>query len=137
VKENTKELILIDDYAHHPNEIKSLLETVIEYRNSMRKSAKIRVLFQPHLYSRTNEFQAQFAEVLQMVDMAIVTGIYAARELETKEINANTIAKRFTNKKTHFAIEDKYIAKQEFSKYFTAGDILLIVGAGDINEIFD
>jgi UDP-N-acetylmuramate--alanine ligase len=127
-------ITLIDDYAHHPTEIEALLNLVI----SSKPKGKIRTLFQPHLYSRTKTFAKEFANALSLADEVIVTGVYAAREPYDKTINANTIAKHINKKEASvFAIEDLEKACEKLAQDGKKGDILLLVGAGDIGTMGD
>ena len=125
---------LVDDYAHHPTEIKELLKTVknMDYKN-------IRVVFQPHRYSRTWKFMDEFSASFSDADKVYLTDIFSASEKNNHQISltdfAAQIAENSNVKCQHLAdfdkIADKLIAESE------AGDIILCVGAGDITELSD
>lgn len=132
-----KNILLIDDYAHHPTEVRKLLEAVIQLRDRFMQDSKILVLFQPHLYSRTQDFAQDFANSLALADFCIVTGVYAARESFRNDINGQTISVNFQNKQTHFSIENKFDAAKKIEQIAKNNDIVLTVGAGDIDEVFN
>jgi UDP-N-acetylmuramate--alanine ligase len=118
--------IVIDDYAHHPQELAATLR-------SAKNMAFERVicLFQPHTYTRTKAFMAEFAKALSLADLALVTDIYAARELPIPGVSANELAKLvpdslYTPSLTEAAEALKSLAKP--------GDCILVCGAGNVNE---
>jgi len=125
---------LVDDYAHHPTEIKELLKTVknMDYK-------KIRVVFQPHRYSRTWKFMDEFSASFSDADQVYLTDIFSASEKNNHQISltdfAAEIAENSNVECQHLAdfdeIADKLLAESE------AGDIILCVGAGDITELSD
>lgn len=116
--------VVIDDYAHHPDELKASINSV----KSLYPGRKLHVIFQPHLYSRTRDFAPQFAEALSGADEVWLTEIYPARELPipgvTSEIILNDI--KCTNKSI---CEKKFLIDRIKNHNF---DILLTVGAGDV-----
>lgn len=127
---------VVDDYAHHPTEIAALL------RAARRRypSAQLRVLFQPHLFSRTRSFADQFAQALALADDVIVTGIFPAREKQEDfaDIHASTIvdAARAQGLSTPMeAVEDMREAALRLVARASAGDVLLTVGAGSITAM--
>lgn len=115
---------IIDDYAHHPDEIKASIKSV----KALYPDRKITVAFQPHLYSRTRDFAPQFAEALSLADEVILLDIYPAREEPIPGVTSEIIFDRITSPaKTLIRKEDliKTIKNSNF-------EILLTVGAGDI-----
>lgn len=116
-----------DDYAHHPGELKALLDAVepLGYK-------RVIVVFQPHTYSRTNALFDDFVEQLRRPDMTILAEIYAAREQNTIGISARDISKEIPNSMYFSGFEEI-----EKSLRWTAapGDIILTVGAGDIYKV--
>ena len=125
--------VIIDDYAHHPTEIRATLTSAAELDHN-----KIWCVFQPHTYSRTRTLWKEFSESFDNVDELIITDIYAARELPdgvtTSEKLAEDIKKRGVNVryiKDFDAISD--ILKNELSK----GDIAFTMGAGNVVDIAD
>ena len=77
---------IIDDYAHHPQEISASLATALNYPHQ-----KLWVVFQPHTYTRTRAFLDEFAEALSMADEVILADIYAARETDNLGISSERI----------------------------------------------
>jgi len=123
-----------DDYAHHPTEIEALLKGV----RPVAGEGRVIVLFQPHLYSRTTAFADRFATALAHADLAVVTGVYRAREDFNPNVGAHTIIEAAPKNTEHLlAVEDKHQAAQLVAHSARSGDILLLVGAGDVNQLAD
>ena len=127
---------VVDDYAHHPTEIAALL------RAARRKytSSTLRVLFQPHLFSRTQAFANEFAKSLALADDVIVTGIFPAREKQEDfpNINAETIVKAAKSQNLDVkieAVDDMREAALKLTLRAKSGDVLLTVGAGSITAM--
>jgi UDP-N-acetylmuramate--alanine ligase len=119
--------VYIDDYAHHPEELKACIASV----KKLYPNHKLTTIFQPHLYSRTRDFADGFAEALDMTDELLMLDIYPARELPIEGVDAHTILSRMK-------LQDKrLLSKQEVIKYVQAQqpELLLTVGAGDIDQI--
>ena len=127
IKKNN--LILIDDYAHHPTEINALHQAVTE----MYPNHKKQIVFQPHLFSRTKDFGVEFAESLSAFDEIILLDIYPAREKPIEGITSNWLLKMINN-------DCKVIAqKNQLSTMLKDSDCMvkLMVGAGDIGAEVD
>lgn len=125
----TAERVYIDDYAHHPEELKACFAAVRE----LYPGKKLTVIFQPHLFTRTRDFAAAFAEVLSTVDDLVLLDIYPARELPIAGINAEFLLDQIS-------IQDKKILnKTQVLGYIEAKDpaVLLTVGAGDIDTLVE
>lgn len=128
-KEN---VIYIDDYAHHPNEVNALLFSV----SKMYPNAEINVVFQPHLFSRTKDLATEFAEALSQANEVVLLPIYPARELPIKNVSSQLILDKIKS-------ENKQIlAKEEIEKWLEEKikniekkQIILTVGAGDIDRL--
>ena len=118
---------ILDDYAHHPTEIAATLHTARQLC-----SGKLRVLFQPHLYSRTYNFAARFAQALQIADSVVVTSVYAARETPDAGAEGNIITEQLPGAAF---IPDKEAAAREIAAGAKAGDFILTIGAGDVTEL--
>lgn len=126
----SNDFVLIDDYAHHPTEISATLAAV-----KARWNRRTLVVFQPHLYSRTANFYREFAGSLSAADIVIVTGIYPARELPIAGVTSKMIVNECNNPdKVHY-IEDKFRAADFIKRIFKSGDVVITMGAGDINRI--
>ena len=89
----TKNLVYIDDYAHHPEELRALISGA----KTLFKQRKCTVIFQPHLYTRTRDFADGFAEVLDMADEVILLPIYPARELPIEGVTSQMILNKMKN----------------------------------------
>lgn len=127
---------VVDDYAHHPTEIDALL------RAARRRypNASIRVLFQPHLFSRTRSFAHEFASALSLADDVIVTGIFPAREKQEdfSDIHASTIvdvARKDDITSNIEAVEDMREGALKLASRAKNGDVLFTVGAGSITAM--
>ena len=118
--------ILIDDYAHHPNEIKAIYESV----KSLYPEKSIMAIFQPHLYSRTQDFMNQFAQVLSKFDEVTLLDIYPAREEPIKGVNSNKLLNQINNSNKNLV--DKLELKQVVKD--SKADVFIIMGAGDISD---
>jgi UDP-N-acetylmuramate--alanine ligase len=117
-------LVFIDDYAHHPTAINAIYEAVSE----MYPGATVMVIFQPHLFSRTQDFADEFAASLSQFEEVCLLDIYPARELPIKGVTSEWILSKMTN--TH----KKVIAKNEIVSEIkkSKAKIILTIGAGDI-----
>jgi UDP-N-acetylmuramate--alanine ligase len=121
--------IYIDDYAHHPEEIKAFLSSV----RVMFPDKKLTGVFQPHLYSRTRDFASEFARSLEMLDMLILMEIYPAREEPIPGINASVIFDQVRLK------EKVLVSREQLMKVIREHEpeLLVTMGAGDINQFVD
>ena len=124
---NTEELVYIDDYAHHPNEIKTLLESV----KMLYPKREITLIFQPHLYSRTRDFADEFADVLATADHLILLEIYPAREEPIEGITALWLAGKI--KKLNVPVCQKYQLINVLKG--REPEVLITAGAGDIDAM--
>ncbi len=127
-------ILIVEDYAHHPTEIASTLEAV-----RLLEPNRIICIFQPHLYSRTNFFCDEFARVLCKTDLAIVTDIYPSREAPMDGVDAGMVvdAAHAMGGRHVELINDMYTVPAMLSKQLQPGDLVLVLGAGNINRICD
>lgn len=121
-------ITVIDDYAHHPTEVEATLMAAREYAGEGRVIA----LFQPHLYSRTQNFAAEFAQALSLADRAIVTAVYAAREDPIPGVEGSLISDLMAGGEF---VEDRAEAAAHAADVASAGDVILTIGAGDVTEL--
>ena len=132
-----KRVTVVDDYAHHPTEISALMDAA---RRRYPKGA-VRVLFQPHLFSRTEIFAREFAEALAKADDVIVTGIFPARERQADfpQVGPRTIADRAPEEaRGRFrCVDDMHVAAQMMAMRAHHGDVVFTVGAGDVTAMGD
>ncbi len=116
--------VVIDDYAHHPDELKASIRSV----KDLYPHRKLTVIFQPHLYTRTRDFAPQFAEALSLADEVILLNIYPAREQPIPGVTSEIIFRDI--KCANKVICDKTDLINTIKNYNF--DILLTVGAGDV-----
>ena len=121
--------LIVDDYAHHPTEIRATLDAA---RRGYPKR-RIVALFQPHLYSRTRDFAREFAESLRVADVALVAPIYAAREKPIEGITSKLIAEAAEGVEFLELSNDEII--EELRGRLESNDLFITLGAGDVNEI--
>jgi UDP-N-acetylmuramate--alanine ligase len=121
------DLIFIDDYAHHPTEIKALVSSVKE----LYPAKKITGIFQPHLFSRTKDFADDFAIELSQLDEVIVLDVYAARELPMNGVDAEFLLNKVTSSNKRKETKETVIGSLDRNKL----EVLLTIGAGDINTL--
>jgi len=130
-------LVFIDDYAHHPEELKALITGA----KTLFPQRKCTVIFQPHLYSRTRDLADGFASSLDLADEVVLLPIYPARELPLEGVNSNMILDQM--KGDYKSVMDKqellnWIASdfaQTVNRDF--GEILITAGAGDIDMLLE
>ena len=118
---------IIDDYAHHPDELRASIRSV----KKLYPGKRLTVIFQPHLYSRTNDFYREFADALSEADEVMLLPIYPARELPMPGVTSELILNEIKCDKK------RMLAKEELVDTIKKGnfEILLTAGAGDIADI--
>ena len=121
--------LIVDDYAHHPTEIRATLDAA---RRGYPKR-RIIALFQPHLYSRTRDFAREFAESLRVADVAIVAPIYAARERPIEGITSKLIADAAEGVEFLEGSNDEIVV--QLRRRLESNDLFITLGAGDVHEI--
>ncbi len=122
-----KRFVMIDDYAHHPAEISTMLTSVRE----MYGERKVTVVFQPHLYTRTRDFAPEFAKALSLAHRVLLLDIYPARELPIEGVNSQMLANLMKNVDVQMTTKETLvddILKQPL-------DILVMMGAGNIDAM--
>lgn len=121
------DLVYIDDYAHHPEEIRAIITAV----KKLYADKEVTVIFQPHLYTRTRDFGTQFAEVLALADRVVMLDIYPARELPIPGITAQWLLDMIPT------ANKVLVRKEEVVNYLKNNrpQVLLTVGAGDIDRL--
>ncbi|MCB4798803.1 UDP-N-acetylmuramate--L-alanine ligase [Neotamlana laminarinivorans] len=120
----TDDLVFIDDYAHHPEEINAVHQAVRE----MYPNKKVLAIFQPHLFSRTQDFADEFAISLAKFDELFLLDIYPARELPIKGVNSSWLLSKIDNNNKKLVSKEHLINEIKS----TQADIVLTIGAGDI-----
>jgi UDP-N-acetylmuramate--alanine ligase len=120
----TDETVYIDDYAHHPEELRAFITSV----RALYPGRHITGIFQPHLYTRTRDFANEFAKSLDLLDTAVLIPVYPARELPIPGIDSRMLLEKMS-------IESKYaISKEDVPQFLKThpSQVLLTMGAGDI-----
>ena len=121
------ELVFINDYAHHPEELKAVISAVQNFYSDK----KITGVFQPHLFSRTRDFSTEFAQALDLLDECVLLDIYPAREKPIEGITSETISKQMKLKNKQLASKNTLISLLKNRKI----EVLLTMGAGDIDDL--
>ena len=127
IRINNKKVVYIDDYAHHPEEIRATVEAV----KMLYPNKKILGIFQPHLFSRTRDFAPEFAKSLLPLDVVALLNIYPARETPIEGITSSTILNLIEH-------QNKYVIEKEDLLPFIQEqtfEVLLTMGAGDIGQM--
>ena len=119
---------VVDDYAHHPTEVRALMRTA---RRAVGQGRVI-VLFQPHLFSRTEAFAADFADALEPADEVVLTAIYAAREDPRPGVTSELVTSRLPGARY---VPDAEEAARTVADLARPGDLVLTVGAGDVTAL--
>ena len=124
-----KSFVFIDDYAHHPKEIDAVYQAITE----MHPNRKVTAVFQPHLFSRTQDFGEEFAHSLSVFDAVLLLEIYPARELPITGINASWLLEKIT------APFKKLVTKSALFDVIKSIDnpVLVTMGAGDIGTLVE
>ena len=126
---NTETLVYIDDYAHHPEEVSTTIDTTKE----LYPLRKLIVVFQPHLYSRTKDLANEFADSLQRADDLVLLDIYPAREKPIIGIDSYMLLDLCDNPKKEVCSKDKLLSILDNKDI----DVLLTLGAGDIGTLVE
>lgn len=126
---NTDKFVYIDDYAHHPEEIKACINSV----KDLFPGKKVTGIFQPHLFSRTRDFADEFATSLGLLDNVILLDIYPARELPIEGINSMMLLNKIKILNKQLVNKTEIIDKLDCIK----PEILLTMGAGDIDQLVE
>ncbi len=125
----SNDLIVIDDYAHHPVELKALLQSA----RALFPNKKVSILFQPHLFSRTRDFAEGFADSLSMADEVLLLDIYPARELPIQGVTSDIIFNKLkSNEKKKCTLENAVNLISKLSL-----EVLIIAGAGNIDQLIE
>ncbi|MBR1549395.1 MAG: UDP-N-acetylmuramate--L-alanine ligase [Bacteroidales bacterium] len=122
-----KELVYIDDYAHHPNELRSTIEAV----RYLYPGKRVVGIFQPHLYTRTRDFADEFASVLQTLDEVIMMSIYPAREKPILGVTSSMVLRKMDTMSKYLCTPDQVLELVPA----LCPDVVLTLGAGDIDRL--
>ena len=123
-------VVVVDDYAHHPTEVRATLDAAAEAYPERRLVA----VFQPHLYSRTRDFLDEFAHAFLAADTVVLTDIYPAREQPIEGVTGDLLperARRYGHRDVHY-VADKAALPDYLAALVKPGDLVLTMGAGDV-----
>ncbi len=120
-------VVYIDDYAHHPTELKAAISAARE----LYEGKKVAGIFQPHLFSRTRDFMDEFAAALKMLDEVILLDIYPAREKPIEGITSQALLDKIDIENKKLFSKDELL---DFMKIWN-GEVLMSLGAGDIDQL--
>lgn len=124
-------IVVVDDYAHHPTEIRATLDAAKQYPHK-----KLWCVFQPHTYSRTKALFGGFSSAFYDADKVIVTDIYASREKNKGEIHSKDLVDGINKNSRNAVYEDDFNHIVEvIANEVEPGDLVLTMGAGDINKL--
>jgi UDP-N-acetylmuramate--alanine ligase len=125
-------LVFVDDYAHHPEELRALISGA----KSLFSDLYCTVIFQPHLFTRTRDFQAEFAESLGLADKVYLLPIYPAREKPIEGVTSAIISDKMDKEKVSLVGKDEIpaIIKDKVQKGINK-ELLIVAGAGDIDTL--
>ena len=131
-------LVFIDDYAHHPEEIAALIKSA----KSLFSFKKCTIIFQPHLFSRTKDLAKEFAKSLDLADRILLLPIYPARELPVEGVTSQLILDEMENENAAVVSKEEllnylhgdYLKLVEESSF---GEVLITAGAGDIDKLVE
>jgi UDP-N-acetylmuramate--alanine ligase len=124
----TSSHIYIDDYAHHPEELRALINGV----KDLYPEKKTTLVFQPHLYSRTRDLADEFSQVLDMADEVWLMPIYPARELPIEGVDSDMLARRM-KKYAMLLNQEQLLSKINEEK----PELIISAGAGDIDKMIE
>lgn len=126
---------VIDDYAHHPTEIKATLSAAANVKHK-----KLWLIFQPHTYTRTKALFDEFVDAFEGADVLVLTDIYAAREKDVYNVSSyklmNAIKAKYPDREVYYVKDFEDIVKY-IEKFAAEGDIVMTMGAGDIYKVGD
>lgn len=131
-----EDIVFVDDYAHHPEELKALITGAKSLFSGMRCT----VIFQPHLFTRTRDFADEFAESLDLADEVILLPVYPARELPIEGVSSELLLNKMKNSHKRLLNKEELLdwIKQMAGNKLNQGNTLLITaGAGDIDTLLE
>ena len=132
-----KRIVFIDDYAHHPEELRALIQGA----KTLFRQKKCTIIFQPHLYTRTRDLAQGFAEALDLADEIILLPIYPAREMPIGGVSSDMIMGKMRNEDKKVMNKDELLTwiKNDYLKSIDTefGQVLITAGAGDIDMMVE
>ena len=131
LKGKLNDISIVDDYAHHPTEIKATLHMAARYPHKDTWT-----VFQPHTFSRTKAFLTDFADALSLSDHVVLADIYAAREVDTKEISSRDLEAELKKRNVDVYYFPSFDEIETFLlENCKKNDLLITMGAGDVVNV--
>jgi len=131
------DILILDDYAHHPKEVKVTLNTARDLINA-RKYGRVISVFQPHRYTRMQDLFSEFVHAFENSDMTFILDIYAASEKPIEGVTSanlvNAIKQTYKDQNIHYILSYE-ILKEDLIKHAKAGDLILFMGAGSVTNM--
>jgi len=135
LKGNQSGIVFVDDYAHHPSEIRATLSSA-RLQSQNKTQSKIVAIFQPHRYSRTQTLLSDFSQAFGDADTVVVTDIYAAGEKDDGSITGAQVAAAIAATHPHVSYQPSLPLVQTFlTENLKSGDLAIFLGAGNLNQI--
>ena len=129
-----KNWVFVDDYAHHPEELRALISSA----KKLFPGRRCMVIFQPHLFTRTRDLAEGFAESLDLADEVVLLPIYPARELPIEGVTSNIILDKMKNKAKQILEKDELLKEvREMKEKADKPMLLIAAGAGDIDQLVE
>lgn len=125
---------VVDDYAHHPTEVAAVISAARDYLQSEETPGRVIAVLQPHLPSRTQIFAAEFAAALSQADHAVVLDVFLSREAPVPGVDGSLIAANFPADFSGIYLADGSELSAKLAQIAVPGDIILLLGAGDIPQ---
>lgn len=130
-----QKIVFIDDYAHHPSELRVTLAAA-RLRLEQGNKGRVVAIFQPHRYSRTNSFLEEFATAFTDADVVVITQIYSAGETNTTNITGEKLASAIAlSQENVYFIDNLTSLTKSLPEILQPGDLALFLGAGNLNQI--
>ena len=130
MKGDAQDILVIDDYAHHPTEVRATLKAA----NEGWRNRRIVAVFQPHLYSRTEDFKEEFARSFFNADVLVITDIFPSRETPRPGVTGRMVAdlaEHYGHRHVRY-VEDKKDLPDVLTELTQPGDVVITMGAGDV-----
>ena len=124
---------VFDDYAHHPTEVRATLSAMRTIAEQGDQGGRSVVVFQPHLYSRTQTFAREFGQALDSADEVFVLDVYAAREQPLAGVSGATVADHVSVPVTY--LPDFSAVAEQVAAAVVPGDVVVTMGAGDVTML--
>lgn len=130
------DILFVDDYAHHPSEIRATLAAAKLHASKTHPQRRVVAIFQPHRYSRTQTFLAEFAESFSDADVVVLSDIYSAGEPNLGQISGQQVVDRVAAHHPQVHYQPSLSAMSDFlHQTLVPGDLVLFLGAGNLNQI--